>query len=160
MIAHELVLKRQRPQAAELFRRGLERCTREEADRFRARLDALQEEHAMQMPTIAEKLAERFVQPTTIHRLRSLVEPSIRELCEHGQSTCFNLLEQEAEMMVHECGGVGLDIPPWLLALEDEVERARRPQYERDEQELLSDVLPQIPLTQEQLEELLSDWSD
>ena len=62
--------------------------------------------------------------------------------------------------MVEECGGVGLDIPQWLLTLEDEVDRVRRPHFERDEQELLAEVLPQKPLTQEQLEDLLGDWSD
>ena len=160
IIAHELVLERGRPALAELFRRGLQKCTREKADAFQHRLQELQNEHAMLMPTIAEKIGERFVQPTAVHRACSLIEPAIREGRASQRSSCFELLQQETQTMVEECGGVGLDIPQWLLSLEDEVDRVRRPPFDRDEQELLSEVLPQMPLTQEQLEELLNDWSD
>ena len=160
IIAHELVLQRHRQQLAELFRRGLGKCTREQADHFQWRLEELQNEHAMLMPTIAEKIAERFIQPTAIHRACSLIEPSMRDCQCPQNSSCFEMLEQEAETMVEECGGVGLDIPPWLITLEEEVDRVRRPAFERDEHDLLAEVLPQTALTQEQLEELLNDWSD
>ena len=160
MIAHELLLSRGRPQAAELFRRGLAKCTRDEANRFMTRLGELEDEHAMAMPTVAEKLAERFVQPTIIHRLCSLVETAIEQRKAGDDSTAFNLLQQEANVMARDCGGVGLDIPPWLLALEDEVQRVKRPHHLRDEEELLADTIGQIALTQEELEELLSEWSE
>jgi len=160
MIAHELLLARGRPQVAELFRRGLAKCTRDEADRFMQGLSELEEKHAMVMPTIAEKIAERFVQPTTVHRLCSLVQPAMEERDQEGEATCFNLLEQEADVMVRECGGVGLDVPAWLLALEEAVERATRPRYDRDEEELLAEVVRQVSLDQEHLEELLDDWTE
>ncbi len=160
MITHETLLRRGHPQAAELWRRGLAKSTHDEADSFQNQLVKLQEEHAMKMPTIGERLAERFVQPTTIHRLRSLVEPAMDQHEQGSESTYFSLLEQEASVMVRECGGVGLDVPAWLLALEDEVERVRRPVYEREEQQWLADALGQVCFTSEEFEQLLNGWTD
>jgi hypothetical protein len=131
----------------------------DEADKFLRRFNELRTEYAMNMPTVAERLAERFVQPMTIDRLRALVEPAVRERGEGEASTYFSLLEQEANVLARECGGVGLDVPPWLIALEEEVIRARRADFDRDEEELLADVIPQVRLSFEQLETLLRHWT-
>ncbi len=77
----------------------------------------------------------------TIDRMRALVRPAMKQLrSENGlqHSPAFDLLVQEARMMTREPVGVGLDVPAWLVALEEEVERvldgnqpnAHRPRYE------------------------------
>lgn len=159
IVAHESLVRRGHTHAAQLWRRALSERFEDEADKFLRRFNELRTEYAMNMPTVAERLAERFVQPMTIDRLRALVEPAVRERGEGDASTYFSLLEQEANVLARECGGVGLDVPPWLIALEEEVVRARRADFDRDEEELLADVIPQVRLSFEQLETLLRQWT-
>ncbi|MCP4908210.1 MAG: hypothetical protein GY910_24825, partial [bacterium] len=79
------------------------------------------------MPTIADRLAERFVKPLQIDAMRALVPAAIAEQRRGGSSPSFERLEREADSLVTEPTGVGLDAPPWLIALEEEVESATRP---------------------------------
>lgn len=159
-IAHESLVRRGHNHAAQLWRRSLAERFDDEASKFMRRFRKLQEEYAMNMPTVAERLSERFVQPMTIDRLRALIEPAVRERENDKDSTYFSLLEQEADVLARECGGVGLDVPTWLLMLDEEVERARRPDYDRDEEELLAEVIPQVVLSYEELEATMREWTE
>jgi hypothetical protein len=160
VIAHEALVRRGHTQAAAMWRQGLARMFHDEVNRYEQWLAQLEQLHAMKMPTVAQRLAERFVQPMVMDQLRALVEPAIRELRQGEDTTHFSLLEQEADVLVDECGGVGLDVPPWLLALEEEVIRARRPVYERDEDELLAAVIPQRRLSSRELDQLIEEWEN
>ena len=62
--------------AAELWRALTERIT-DEANRYLKKLADLQRKYAMRMPTVADRLAERFIQPLAIDRIRALVDPAI-----------------------------------------------------------------------------------
>ena len=42
-----------------------------------ARLNSLANEYGMQLPTIADRLGERFIRPLVIDRLRAMVEPAM-----------------------------------------------------------------------------------
>jgi hypothetical protein len=57
--------------------------------------------------------------------MRALIRPAMRQLrtndSEHSRA--FDLLVQEAHIMMREPTGVGLEIPSWLVMLEDEVDR-------------------------------------
>jgi hypothetical protein len=68
----------------------------------------------------------------------------------------FDLLVQETRLMTREPIGVGLDVPAWLSALEEEVERvldgsiatAQRPRYES--------AVPTLRMTVEEIESQLN----
>ncbi|MCA9152289.1 MAG: hypothetical protein KDA92_23465, partial [Planctomycetales bacterium] len=126
----------------------------EEADRYRERLTKLQHRYAMQLPTIADRIGERFLRPLIIDRMRALVVPAIM----HPESPSFEILESEARMLTKEPSGVGFDPPGWLIALEEEVRRWRRQMTSIDEQQLLQAILPTVPLTIEELHRQISQW--
>ena len=48
----------------------------------------------MRMPTIADRIMERFVQPMTIDRMRALVEPATRDAELNRPSPAFELLQR------------------------------------------------------------------
>jgi hypothetical protein len=78
----------------------------------------------MQLPTIADRLGERFVRPLVIDRLRAMVGPAM-DGDEPRRQDSFSALESEIAELVSEPHGAGLDVPDWLSALEDEVTEAR-----------------------------------
>jgi hypothetical protein len=75
--AHEILVRHKREAAAEMWRQAFAERTSDAADIHIKRLTDLATEYGMQLPTIADRLSERFVRPLVIDRLRAMVEPSM-----------------------------------------------------------------------------------
>ena len=156
ILAHEILIRRSRSEDAELWRRALVERTDDHAQRFLQRLVQLQMKYAMQIPTLTDRLSERFVRPMAIDRIRALVKPAMREMNAPGPHTAFDLLEQEASALAHEASGAGLDVPTWIIALQEEVETARRRDDYAEESEL-DRRLPQVPLPADEIQRQLDE---
>ena len=93
----------------------------------------------------------------TIDRMRALVGPAMRdaEVDADTESRAFFLLEQESELLTRHPTGVGLDVPAWLDALEEEVEQLakRRASSEIDPQALMTIAI--VPLKVDELSDQL-----
>lgn len=126
LFAHEILVRRGRNEAAQLWRRGLAERISEEAEMYMQRLDTLQTEHAMRLSSIADRIGERFLRPMTVDRMRALVEPALCHPEETKGQHAFELLEDESNLLMREPAGSGLEVPSWLVALEDEVEQIRQ----------------------------------
>jgi hypothetical protein len=147
--AHEVLVHAGCQNSAQQWRRALAERVARESDQYLERLAKLQEVYAMKMPTVADRLNERFVKPMTIDRMRALIRPAIRQLraSDREESHAFDLLVEEAHLMMREPTGVGLDIPAWLLMLEEEVDRVLQnhkafPQTQRLERSVPWIVVP------------------
>jgi hypothetical protein len=136
---HEVLVRGGCHQAALQWRRALAERIGRESEMYLEHLIDLQNKYAMRMPTVADRLHERFTRPMTVDRMRALVGPAVREFRETGNtSNLFDLLIEECKLMMEQPTGVGLDIPQWLSALEDEVESVlesqrgffQRPRYD------------------------------
>jgi hypothetical protein len=114
----------------------------------------------MRMPTVADRLAERFVRPLAIDRIRALVGPAIDE-AKAGAKDCpkFEMLQHDTEYLTREPTGVGLDVPAWLVALEEEVEQSLRPEYQRRQDDELSRIIPLVLVSQQQARKQLDQWA-
>ena len=126
MWAHEILVRSRFDQAAATWRRSLNERIGAKADIYVTKLRSLQREYAMRMPTIADRILERFVQPMTIDRMRALVEPATLDAENNRHGVSFELLEREAELLTLHPTGVGIDMPAWLAALEEEVEQVAK----------------------------------
>ena len=124
VMVHEVLARRHGPAAA-LWRSQVEELTRENADEFHEDLLDLQKEHGMRMATIADRLDERFVRPMALDRLCALVEPALEEAKKFLDLDAPCPLEDELEPFAQRPSGVGLDMPPWIQRLEDELERVK-----------------------------------
>ena len=159
MWAHEVLVRSGLEKAAMMWRRSLSERIGTEADIYVEKLRQLQTEYAMRMPTVADRILERFVQPMTIDRMRALVGPAMRDAEANREGRAFDLLEQEAELLTRHPTGVGLDVPAWLDALEGEVEQLakRRASSEIDPQSLMTISI--VPLSMDELNEQLAKAS-
>lgn len=159
VLAHEILVRRGEDIAARVWRRALSERIQDEAEQYLSRLADLQKKYAMRMPTVADRLAERFVRPLTIDRIRALVEPAMEEARLGGEAPKFEMLEFETATLTREPTGVGLDVPAWLVALEEEVDLTLRPSHERQDEADLAAILPPKLLTQEQAKQQLDQWT-
>jgi len=124
VMAHEILVRRGRDEAAELWRRAIIERTSETADQHQKRLRTLQDKHSLKLVSLADRIGERFVRPLLIDRLKALIRPAIVEAREGQTPTAFPILEQEAGELAAEPGGPGLDAPDWIVALEEETAAA------------------------------------
>jgi hypothetical protein len=143
VMAHEILVRQNRPAAAELWQQALAERTAETADANLARFEELCSQYGIRLPSVAERLGERFTRPLAIDRVRALVGPAIAAaervesqppvrtppVCQaHDSKTRpepFAALKQEIASLAQEPAGAGLDLPDWLEALEEEVSSVR-----------------------------------
>ncbi len=163
VIAHAVLVRRGCIAAAETWRRALADRTGELADNLQRRGNDLRAKYAMRLPTVTDRLAERFVRPLTIDRVRALIKPAMDSVRggradEQLDKDAFQLLEQEIGELTHEPTGVGLDVPVWLASLEQEVESQLRLAEQPERADTLRLPLAQTPLSFEQVQSQLSGW--
>lgn len=149
ILAHEILVTRHQDKAARLWRRALTERIGAEAEQYLTRLQALQETYAIRLSTVADRIAERFVRPMSIDRMRALVRPAMEEARRPGPKPMFELLEHEAQVLMGESTGIGFDVPVWLLALEEEVDRAREPTHRRNFEQEIAAAIPSVALSRE-----------
>lgn len=155
VMAHEVLVRRNEAAAAELWRRALADRTCDIADTLAAELARLQKKHGMRLPTVADRLAERFIRPLHTDRVLALVRPAMTEILAAGESPSFEQLELETAELTKEPTGVGLDLPDWLAELEGEVETVRRERREGQPPQDQQHPFPPRRLTYEQLQQEL-----
>ncbi|HUY89825.1 MAG TPA: hypothetical protein VMV10_13910 [Pirellulales bacterium] len=126
VLTHEILVRRGRAAAAELWRRSVAERTSQVADWHLKRLAELTKQYGVRLPTVVDRLGERFVRTLDIDRVKALVRPAIEEARRGGPTPSFELLEQELTEFTDHPAGSGLDIPAWLSALEHEIELAGR----------------------------------
>ena len=163
LIAHSMLVRRGRSGAAEIWRRALAERTGELADSLQNKGAELRKKYAMRLPTVADRLAERFTRPLTIDRVRALIKPAMDEVRKRPHASdapgeAFELLEQETEELTQEPTGVGLDVPVWLLSLEQEVDNQRRAAAYLDRPDDSHPPIAQTRLTLEEVQRQLSGW--
>lgn len=154
---HEVLVRAGCHQAAQQWRRALAERICRESEAYIEQLTLLQKKYAMRMPTVADRLHERFTRPMTVDRMRALVGPAVRQYRETGEtSDVFDLLIEECKLMMEQPTGVGLDVPQWLGALEAEVDRVLENQRGFHQKPQYDDAVAFRSVTNEQIGEQLN----
>lgn len=157
--AHEVLVRCGRLAAAELWRDAIVEQTAEIADAHLKRFGQLARKYGMRLASIADRLGERFVRPLTVDRLRALVRPAVEELREGRPPAVFAQLEEETAQMADEPSGVGLEVPEWLEALQEEVEEAQAPGQESDDALGLPFCVPEVRLSPDEVLRQVERWT-
>lgn len=166
LLAHEILVRGGRVRAAEMWRQAIADRTAAVADSLEEKLAELPRKYGMQLPTITDRVGERFVKPLKIDCIRALVKPSIEAARQADpkapaaarEPSCFSLLERECAELMREPSGVGFEAPVWLRSLEVETERAS---MHLSHPELAAEFEPPIhqrPLTADDVRNQLTDW--
>jgi hypothetical protein len=159
VVAHEILLRHGCKRAAQQWRRALRERIKHEADKYETKLETLQKKYSMLMPTVADRIGERFVRPLVIDRLRALVAPAVTEAHRPGPRPTFRLLQYETEFLMRQPSGVGFEAPAWLAALEEEVQRALLPGYERGDGDEFPAAIPVTQLSFEEIRRQIDAWA-
>jgi hypothetical protein len=143
VLTHEVLVRAGRDEAAEAWRQAVGQRTAPIADEHLKRFTRLNRKYGMWLPSIASRLDERFVRPLLVDRLRALVHPAIEEARarlaapESAANTAtpqaFARLEEGLAPFTAQITGAGFDLPPWLDALEQEIDMAQSVASEDDE---------------------------
>jgi hypothetical protein len=161
LVAHSVLVRHGRNGAAEMWRRALAERTSELADTLQGRGAELRQKYAMRLPTVTDRLAERFVQPLVIDRLRALIKPSM-DAVKAGTTPQaggpFDQLEQETAELTQEPTGIGLEVPAWLASLEQEANDQRRAAGFLARPETISLPLNQVRLERDEVDRQLTGW--
>jgi hypothetical protein len=160
ILAHEILVRGGCKQAAQIWRRALRERIKDEADKYQSRLSSLQRKYAMQMPSIADRIGERFVRPLVIDRIRALVAPAVAEASRSGPHPTFRLLKYETKFLTREPSGVGFDVPAWLVALDEEVQRVRQASRQHTDHDELRAAVPQVALAFAEIQQQIDDWTN
>ncbi|TVQ01561.1 MAG: hypothetical protein EA381_05310 [Planctomycetaceae bacterium] len=155
-LAHEILVRNRLDSAADIWRHSLSERIGGKAEVYVGKLRELQREYAMRMPTVADRILERFVQPMTIDRMRSLVEPATRDAEANLPSEAFDLLEREASLLTQHPTGVGIDMPVWLAALDEETEMVAKRQGGNEVDVMSLVTMPIRPLGRDDLQAQLA----
>jgi hypothetical protein len=154
---HEVLVRAGCHQTAQQWRRALAERIGRESEAYIEQLTKLQKKYAMRMPTVADRLHERFTRPMTVDRMRALVGPAVRQYRETGEtSDVFDLLIDECKLMMEQPTGVGLDVPQWLGALEAEVDHVLENQRGFHQKPQYDDAVAFRSVTSEQIGEQLN----
>jgi hypothetical protein len=113
-----------REKAAEAWREAVAERTCEVADQHLERFNRLTRQYGMRLPTIADRLGERFVRLLAIDQLRALVRPAYEELRGGETTGAVARLEAAVDAFAADVSGAGIDVPPWLDALAQELDAA------------------------------------
>jgi hypothetical protein len=147
-------------EAADIWRAAVAERTASIAEDHLKRFGRLVKKYGMRLPSIADRLGERFVRPLVVDRLRALIGPAMEEAPGRPRpagkavsepSQIFARLEEGIAQFTRDISGAGFDVPAWLEALEIEVDQVMADAP--DDDEVPDPTLPvaQVPMTREEL---------
>jgi hypothetical protein len=158
VLAHEVLVRAGHEEAADVWRAAVGERTASIADDHLKRFARLNKKYGMRLPSIADRLGERFIRPLEVDRLCALVEPAMDEAQGSsappeaaGETTTFARLEAGLEEFTRDISGAGFDVPGWLEALEQEVDRVMADGPEEDELPDPELPVPQVRLTRDEV---------
>jgi hypothetical protein len=109
--------------AARLWERAVARRSMNAAEEHLRQYNRLSEKYGMWLPSVHERLQERFVRPLQIDRMCGLVPLAIKQAKKEDivEKPVFDELYEQIENFAKAPLGVGFEMPEWLTALQDEV---------------------------------------
>jgi hypothetical protein len=99
----------------------------------------------MLLPSIAQRLQQRFVEPLQVDRLCALVRPAVEELRAGRSSRALGRLQKGIDRFAANPSGAGHELPEWLAKLDEELERTNWTKIEAER--TASDPCLRVPQT-------------
>ena len=161
-LAHEVLVRAGKESAAMTWRTAVSDRTGDAADELLERFAVLSKQYGMRLPSVLQRLDERFVRQLEVDQLRALVPPAIEQLREckatpvSEKLPAFEQLQEQISIFTKELTGSGFDLPSWLEALEDELIHIEMGDKGGDLLDL-NQHIPQVRLTMQQTRRQIDD---
>lgn len=156
---HEILVANQRSGAARLWQQRGSLLTQSLSTKDLEELERLENTHALRLPSISEKVREKFENSMEVDRLCALVEPAMAEEDRVEAARHFAELRRQVDSRSANPSGAGIDLPYWLSHLEHEVARVRTMQ---SEDAILDEgfvEMAQMPLSLEDVRRQIEKWA-
>jgi hypothetical protein len=157
-LAHEVLARKGRTEAAVLWEHAFARLAGPVAGRYQQELRRLEQAHGIRIRTIADRLGESFVQPLVIDRLCALIRHAMTE-APSDDRPAFARFQQLLSEQTARPAGAGLDVPDWIRRLEAEVHLV---QAKRSAINVLAEQQLRVParvLSIAELNQQLQSWN-
>ncbi len=161
--AHKILVDKKQNNVARMWRRELNSKISPKADRYVEELQDLRKRYSIQLESVGRRIEGRFESQVQIDRLIALVKPAVAKPRTRESLKAFDLLQQESQAFCRTTTGVGIELPPWLAALEQEVEQIHLPvrlRLKSTAADWRCDFVPEIENLREQMEELPNNRQD
>ena len=158
VLAHKVLAERGCDREAQQWRHSLRTRIQGEAKRHMAKLQELQQQYAMNLPSISKRLSERFMRPLLIDYQCALIRPAMSDPDAQLRQSAFDGICKQAEAFMDEPSGAGLDVPAWLIAMEDTVQSFRSEQLTPIFQTVDKRMLPPTRLSGEEIQSIVRSW--
>jgi hypothetical protein len=123
-VCHELFSECGRHAAARAWEEDFRARSASVANKHLIRLRSLEKKYGMRLPSISDRLAEQFVKPLAVNRMRALLPEVLRDSrLGRTASPAFVALRGEIDEYLNTTNGSGIDVPAWLRTLEREIDR-------------------------------------
>ena len=100
------------------------------------------------------------MRPLMIDYLCALIEPAMFHADAAARQTAFDRIREQAEVFLGEPSGAGLDVPTWLISMEDTV-RSFDEQNEASLTQLMEkQMLPAVGLSIEEIQSIVGTWRE
>jgi len=160
IVAHQVLAERGCEDAAQMWRNSLQQRIGAESKRHMDRLQELQDKYAMSLPSVAKRLSERFMRPLLIDHICSFIGPATIDSDEAVRLASFERIKEQANVFLDEPSGAGLEVPAWLMAMEDTI-RSIHLESNSALQELMEQRMePSVILSVEQIQEQFNKWTE
>lgn len=158
-IVHRALAMAGKHDALEILEDILEAESRQDADEHLDALQELEEHYGVQLPTIGDRLNERFVKPLAVNRMLALIRPATQTATsDEDAAVKFRQLQREIDTYMENTAGSAIDIPMWLQDVEREVSRQEMPSdYIRPAE--LEVRLPAVLNTEQEVRDQLEKWT-
>jgi hypothetical protein len=159
-IAHEVLSRLGKAEAAVIWEKVFEIKSEELADQHIEELQRLEKTYGMRLPSISDHLNERFTKPLAVNRMLALIPQAVEDARQgRSRSESFEVLTQEIETYLETTSGSGIDVPPWLRTLEKEVDRVSRLVHEIQYQQEPEIKMPPVALGLKEIRRQLKIWN-
>ena len=125
--AHKILVDKKQNNVARMWRRELNSKISPKASRYIEDLEELRKRYSIQLQSVGRRIEGRFESQIQIDRLIALVKPAVAKPRTRDSRKAFDLLQHESQAFCRTTTGVGIELPPWLAALEQAVEQIQLP---------------------------------
>lgn len=186
-LAHEVLARCGKEDAAQIWEDVFAIKTEDMAARHLADLERLERKYGMRLPSVTNHIHERFVKPLAVNKMIALLGASCEESREArtpespaktpakgrkrtkappetgvaNDPPAFRRLQELSEDYLQTTSGSGLDVPPWLRALEDELNRLQHEEERWQSPDFESELrLPPCAINLREMRQQLRQWKD
>lgn len=160
-MVHEALARNGATEAAEIWQDVFQIKTADLSQSFLRNLDRLERACSIKLPSLRDRLSERFVKPLTLDRILALVPQAVEDArAQVTSSSAFEMLREQAAEYMETTSGSAMDVPPWLYSLENEVAKLELPDFFDLDALAVPVSLPKVNISLREFSRQIEDWNN